>query len=108
MTEPPVILFGAVEMPVSLRLHRLRVLLPRRRVDDLPQLYEDIVVSAGDAPVVFEPEVEEIAVDDQRRRLSGREIEPGAEGAPVIGRSGSEVDVGDEQNGLVSCGHARR
>jgi hypothetical protein len=55
------------------------------RLDDAGERGEHAVVLAQDDGAVLEPEVEEVAIDQQPRRSIGRVGEEGAEGA--LGRA---------------------
>jgi hypothetical protein len=61
-------------------------------------------VLAEDDRFVLEPEVEQVAVDEERGGVLGRVVQEAAEGALRLSRNGAQVDVGDDVGGLALHG----
>ncbi len=76
-------------------------------IDDGTQSAQNRVVSSRDPRPILVPEIEQVAIDDDRRRLDSCEVQPIEEGSLVVGWRGSEVNVGGEQYGF-GIRHARR
>ena len=60
----------------------------------------------GNQPAVGEPEIEDVAVEEEAVAERGRALEKGEEGLLDLGRSGAHMGVGKDEEALTE--HDRR
>lgn len=70
------------------------------RGHDHPKPFQERLVPTGDPPLVFEPEIEEISIDQDRRRAGRGVVEPLEKRLLVSRRTCSEMDIGGDVDGL--------
>ena len=71
-----------------------------------PDLGGDMKPDAGDQPAVGEPEIEDVAVEEEAVAERRRALEEGEEGLLDLGRGGAHMGVGQDEEALTE--HDRR